>query len=163
MTVLIERLEAWAIKDSKVRAILQRSLAFDPGQFPRAYPFVEPFLQGESNWSRDMHYLVAGLWAAHWREDCSKQKISIARACAEYGYARDSASTEGRFIAVIDADSDQLPHRIRQLVALLKEYPIDFAALLKDLMNWNGEKKTIQNAWAREFYRVSYADKQEKI
>ena len=70
MRRFIEWLEGLNQKDTKVRAVLRRSLAFDPGAFPPAYPYVEPFVRNERDeWKREMHYLVAGLWAANWREE----------------------------------------------------------------------------------------------
>lgn len=162
MSEFIERLEEWSSRDSKVRAVLRRSLTFDLGKFPSAYPYVEIFLNSEENsWKREMYYLVAGLWAAHRELDKSRGKISIAQACAEYLNSTKSSSFEKRFIAVIDADSDQLPHRLRYLVAILKDYPIDFSVLLKDLLYWNSKQKHTQMRWAREFYMSSYSAKQE--
>lgn len=141
-------------KDTKVRAVLRRSLAFDPGTFPPAYPYVEPFVRDQDNFlRREMLYLVAGLWAAHWREGRTGGPMSIGKACAAYQTASNSTSTERRFIALLDADRDQLPHRLRQMVALLKEQPIDFDALLTGLLYWNDDQKRTQNAWARDFYR----------
>lgn len=158
MTEFIERLEEWASKDTKVRAVLRRSLAFAPGQFPPAYPYVEPFLQqkepDENTWRRKMYYLIAGLWATYGKRDRlqTSETKSIAIACAEY--VPSSKSVERRFIAVIDADDDQLPHRLRYLVALLKSELIDFAALLIDVLNWRSGQKRTQNKWARDFYRA---------
>ena len=63
------------------------------------------------------------------------------------------SSTEKRFVTLLDADSDQLPHRLRQVIALLKDQPIDFGALLTMLIYWNDDEKRTQNAWARDFYR----------
>lgn len=157
MTGFIARLEDWAINNTKMKAVLRRSLAFGPGMDPSSYRYVEPFLKSdESTWHRQMYYLVAGLWAFHWRLNRSKTKISIAKACANYMRRTGSGSTEQRFISVIDADTSQLPYRLRQLVALLKEEPIDFVELLKDLLRWNNEDKIIQNKWARNFYRSSF-------
>ena len=99
-----------------------------------------------------MHYLVAGLWAAHWREG-GGTSVTIGRACAAHQRTSDSSSTERRFINLLDADPDQLPHRLRQMTALLKEHAIDFNALLKGLLYWNSDRKGTQNAWARDFYR----------
>ncbi|MCA9826702.1 MAG: type I-E CRISPR-associated protein Cse2/CasB, partial [Dehalococcoidia bacterium] len=65
-----------------------------------------------------------------------------------------ASSTERRFIALLDADPEQLPHRLRQMIALLKEQAIDFDALLDDLLRWRDERKRTQNAWARDFYRA---------
>jgi len=66
---------------------------------------------------------------------------------------KGSTSTERRFITLLDADPDQLPHRLRQMVALLKDYNLDLEALLKGLLYWNNDQKRTQNQWARDFYR----------
>lgn len=154
MSGFIERLEGLSEKDTRVRAVLRRSLAFDPGQFVPACPYVEPFVKDEdSSWRREMLYLVAGLWAVQWREGQTGQRISLGKACAAYQMASGSTSTERRFIALLDADRDQLPHRLRQMIALLKEQPIDFDGLLTGLLYWNDDQKRTQNAWARDFYR----------
>jgi len=154
MSGFIEWLESLNEKDTKVRAVLRRSLAFDPGAFVPAYPYVEPFLKGEDNpWRREIFYLVAGLWAAHWREGRNGTPLPIGKACAAYQAASGSSSTERRFINLLDADRDQLSHRLRQIVALLKEQVIDFDALLKGLLYWNDDQKRTQNGWARDFYR----------
>ncbi len=171
MNELIAWLEQLNEADSKVRAVLRRSLAFDPGQHIPAFPYVEPFLKGEeSGWRRDMHYLVAALWAAHWREGQSQTKIKLAGAVGLHDKERRDklsvaerskpTSTERRFITLLDADEEQLPHRLRQMVALLKEQPIDFQALLDDLKRWNSDTKRIQNTWAHDFYRSLNASSQ---
>jgi CRISPR system Cascade subunit CasB len=164
MSGFIEWLEGRNEKDTRVRAVLRRSLAFDPGQYVDAYPYVEPFVKNDDNsWRWEMHYLVAGLWAMHWREDRSGTPMSIGRACAVFDSEKRKAmskddrqklsSTEKRFVTFLDADRDQLPHRLRQVIALLKDQPIDFGALLTGLIYWNDDQKRTQNAWARDFYR----------
>lgn len=154
MSGFIEWLEGLNEKDTKVRAVLRRSLAFDPGRFPPAYPYVEPFVKDEDNsWKREMLYLVAGLWAAHWREARLGIPMPIGKACAAHRAASGSTSTERRFITLLDSDRDQLPHRLRQMIALLRDQAIDFDALLKGLLYWNDDQKRTQNAWARDFYR----------
>ncbi|MGH9427312.1 MAG: type I-E CRISPR-associated protein Cse2/CasB [Terriglobia bacterium] len=154
MSRFIEWLEGLNEKDSRVRAVLRRSLAFDPGTYVQAIPYVEPFVKDKDNsWRREMLYLVAGLWAAQWREGQTGQRMSLGKACAAYQMASGSTSTERRFINLLDADRDQLPHRLRQMIALLKEQPIDFDALLTGLLYWNDDQKRTQNAWARDFYR----------
>lgn len=154
MSGFIEWLNSASEKDTKVRAVLRRSLAFEPGKYSPAFPYVEPFVRNEENsWRRDMHYLVAGLWASHWRQGQGGQPIPLARACAEYRMESNSSSAERRFITLLDADPDQLSHRLRQMVALLKDHSIDFDALLKGLLQWRDDQKQTQNAWARDFYR----------
>jgi CRISPR system Cascade subunit CasB len=155
MSGFIEWLESISKTDTKVRAVLRRSLAFDPGTYIPAYPYVEPFIKDENkSWRREMFYLVGGLWAAHWREGQRGQPMSLGKACAAYQAATGSTSTERRFITMLDADSGQLPHRLRQMIALLKDYAIDFDDLLNGLLHWNDDQKGSQNAWARDFYRT---------
>ena len=154
MSGLIERLEELNKNNSKVRAELRRILAFDLGTYVPAYPYIERFVNKESNsWRREMHYLVAGLWATHWREGRSEPQLSIGKACWElYRERENSPSIERRFITLLDSDHDQLPHRLRQMIALIKEQTIDFDAILRGLLKWNEDKKPTQNAWARDFY-----------
>lgn len=163
MNGFIEWLEGLNEKDTKVRAVLRRSLAFDPGLYVPAYPYVEPFIKNEGNsWRREMFYLVAGLWAAHWRDGQKGQPESLGKACAVYQVTSGSTSTESRFIALLDADADQLPHRLRQMIALLKEQTIDFDDLLTRLLYWNDDQKRTQTGWARDFYRNLNHDKDTK-
>jgi CRISPR system Cascade subunit CasB len=154
MNGFIEWLESLNKQDSKVRAILRRSLSFEPGEFVPAFPYVEPFVKDEKNfWRRKIYYLIAAVWAEHWREGRTTATLPIGKACAAYQRESGSSSTERRFINLLDADLDQLPNRLRQIVALLKEYSIDFDALLKGLLYWNDDQKRTQNNWARDFYR----------
>lgn len=154
MSTFFEWLEDLNAKDSRVRAVLRRSLAFEAGGFASAFPYVEPFVKNEtSEWRRSMHYLAAGLWAAHWREGRLGHPLPLGKACAAYRDAKDSSSTEQRFIALLDADKDQLAHRLRQMITLLKDYPLDFNALLSGLLLWTNQRKPTQNSWARDFYR----------
>ena len=83
MSGFIKWLEGLNEKDTKVKAVLRRSLAFDPGRFAPAYPYVEPFVKDEDNsWRREMFYLVASLWAAHWRKGQKGQQMPFGKACA---------------------------------------------------------------------------------
>ena len=153
MSGFIKWLEDMNRKESRVRAVLRRSLSFPPGEHPPAFPYVEPFLKREADdWRRQMYYLVAGLWAMHWREGRVGAIRTIGVACAVHQLESKSKSTEQRFIALLDADWDQLPYRLRQMLALLKDQAINFDALLSDLIFWNSVGRVIQQRWARDFY-----------
>lgn len=154
MNKFIEWLEDMSAKDTRVRAVLRRSLAFEPGTFVPSYPYIEPFLRDEeSSFRRKAHYLVAGLWALHRGKNRPDTRLTIGKACAMHQLKSGSTSMERRFIGLLDADFDELPHRLRQMIGLLKEQAIDFNSLLQGLLNWNDEVKRTQNAWARDFYR----------
>jgi CRISPR system Cascade subunit CasB len=164
MNGFIGWLESLNEKDTKVRAVLRRSLAFDPGAYVPAYPYVEPFLNDEDNpWKRKIFYLVAGLWASHWREGQIGAAMPIGEACAIFESEKrkhlnkndrqKSSSTEKRFITLLDSDRDQLSHRLRQMVALLNDQAIDFESMINGLLYWNDDQKRTQHSWARDFYR----------
>jgi CRISPR system Cascade subunit CasB len=163
MSTFLEWLESLNQRDTRVRAVLRRSLAFAPGAFPAAFPYVESFLKEDAaNWRREVHYLVAALWAMHWKEGRADALQPIGKAAALYAMGHHTreqlgggaSSTERRFIALLDADPEQLPYRLRQMIALLKDEAIDFGALLIGLQRWQDETKRTQNAWARDFYRA---------
>ena len=63
-------------------------------------------------------------------------------------------STEQRFVALLDSDEDQLPYRLRQMIALLKDQSIEFESVLKGLVFWNSESKRTQSDWAKDFYHT---------
>lgn len=154
MTGFIEWLESQNRKDTKARAVLRQSLAFNPGTFTPAYPFVEPYVKGQDDsWQRKMHYLVAGLWASHWREGRTGAPMPIGKASFTYQATCGSTSIERRFLYLLDADADQLAHRLRQMMSLLKDQAIDLEELLKGLVCWNDERKRTQSNWACDFYR----------
>ena len=143
--------------DRKALAELRRSLAFDPGTYPRVFPYVEPFISRESE--RRGFYLLAGLFALHPDGGAGAgEKTSLGDAVAHLYAQRDrNTSIEQRFITLLDADRDQLPHRLRQMISLLKaeQIPVDWEQLLSDLLYWASERHTVQQRWARDFYRVT--------
>jgi len=153
----VERLErlkaqkAW----TPARAALRRSLAFPPGAYPKAMPYVEPFVR-EEGWEREAHYLVAALYAL--KDGEHQNGRTLARALREK--AQESDSVEKRFLALLDADRDQIAFRLRQAVGLV-EGGLDFAQLLDDLLRWFGPERRVQARWAKEFYGVSEEAKEE--
>lgn len=133
------------------RATLRRSLAFPPGSWPRAFPYVEPWVVGRRPWDRKVAYLVAGLKAT---SRANTSAWNMGEAAYRLRIATDSGSIETRFIALLDADPDQLPHRLRQMVTLMSAHDIapDWAALRRDLERWTHPDRFVQQRWARAFY-----------
>lgn len=151
------------LKDSDRGALahLKRSLCFDPGAYPRAYPYVERFVgadkHAEDPWRKAM-YLAAGLFALHQEHH---QGISFASALGRIGRSRDSASIEQRFIALLGAEPDSLPTLLRQAISLLAADGVgfDYVNLLDDLIRWLDPFKPeardqLRQRWARDFYRT---------
>ncbi len=140
------------VADRSAGACLRRSLSFPPGEWCGAFPYVEPYISGTSDEQRKMFYLAAGLWASAKERDGD---MPFGKAVRDYVKRMQSESTEKRFIALLDADADQLPLRLRHMCAPLADYPIDFALLLDGLFFWESGGKRTQLNWARDFYSVT--------
>jgi CRISPR system Cascade subunit CasB len=166
-------------QDRAAFAELRRSLSFDPGTYPPSFPPVERFVTDAKTWERKVFYLVAGLFALIERPlekhentvqddvneaplEPSTSRRSFGHAVAELYQARDQTpSIEARFIALLDADEEQLSNRLRQLVSLLHAdgVRIGWETLLKDALAWNHERRYVQQQWARDFYgRIGTSD-----
>jgi CRISPR system Cascade subunit CasB len=147
--------------DRGALAHLKRSLSFDPGAYPRAYPYVERFVGADKHADdplRRAMYLTAGLFALH---PLHSDGVSFAYAFGRIGHERDSASIEQRFIAVLGAEPDSLPTMLRQSVSLLAAdgQGCDYVGLLDDLARWLNPFKPeardrLRQCWARDFYRA---------
>lgn len=146
-------------------AQLKRSLGFDPGAYPPAYPYVERFVgpdrHADDPWRKAL-YLTAGLFAFHAKQ---QDGVSFATAFGNLWRARDSASIEQRFIALLGAEPENLPHFLRHAVSLLAAdgYGCDFVRLLDDLAHWLSpyafeQKDRLRQRWARDFYRAYDTD-----
>jgi CRISPR system Cascade subunit CasB len=86
-----------------------------------------------------------------------RERRSFGRAVAQmYRRRNQTESIEQRFVALLDADEEQLAHHLRQMVQLLKAEDgirIHWVELLTDLRRWNDDDRWVQQRWARAFYR----------
>lgn len=157
----ITHLLALKERDRGALAHLKRSLGFDPGAYPPAYPYVERFVGADRHAEdprRKALYLIAGLFALH---PIHREGTSFAIALGRAGRLRQSASVEQRFIALLGAEPESVQTLLRQSVSLLAADGIgcDFASLLDDLARWfdpwNIEARDrLRQRWARDFYRA---------
>ncbi len=134
--------------DTGALAALRRSLAFEPGTYARSFPYVEPFV-AEKGWRRKAFYLAAGLFAEHKKHQPGQ---NFPRVLAEIKRARESESLEQRFLALLDADEDQIAYRLRQNVRLASERSFDWVQFTKDLLNWFHPDRFVQVKWARDYF-----------
>ena len=142
-------------------AALRHSLAFSPGAYFPAYPFVERFVPKEAH-ARDATrlslYVVASLFALHPK----KGSLSLASGLGALMHARKSDSIEKRFISLLGADPESLPNYLRQCVSLMAAdgQALNYSPLLEDIAVWmnphvNPEwRDGIRQRWARDFYRA---------
>lgn len=155
----VEHLVALRERDPGAMATLRRSLAFEPGTYPKAFPFVERFVGADrpalDSWRLAL-YVVAGLFARHPQQG----HLSFAAAFGELMRKRESDSIEHRFIALLEADTGNVPYYLRQAVSLLasEQIGVDYVRLLNDLAVWmnpHADLDWIRQRWARDFYRLA--------
>ncbi|MCP1633769.1 type I-E CRISPR-associated protein Cse2/CasB [Kerstersia gyiorum] len=155
----IENLKALRERDAGAIAVLRHSLTFEPGAYPRAFPYVERFVGAERsarNVWRLALYAVAGLFARH----PEQQNRSFAAAFGELLRKRESPSIEKRFIALLEADADNILDYLRQAISLLAadDIGLDYVRLLDDLAVWmnpHADRDRLRQHWARDFYRAA--------
>ena len=136
--------------DRGALAKLRRSLAFEPGTHVPAFSYVEPFASEDGS-RRKAHYLAAGLFALNPRHINGGD---FGWSVRELQRQHESESTEARFLVLLDADPEQLPNRLRQMVSLVKskEVGVNWSRMLTDLLGWNHPDRYVQIRWARSFY-----------
>lgn len=164
----IGHLEVLKERDRGALATLRHSLAFEPGSYPKAFPHVERFA-GSAAHERDSRrlalYAVAGLFARHPRHESSR---SFAAAFGEVLRRKSkpndpNKSIEGRFVALLGADAENVVEYLRQAISLLasEDIGLNYARLLDDLTIWmnpvsdSARRDQKRQNWARDFYRVS--------
>lgn len=157
-------------RDRGALAALRHSLAFEPGDDPKAYPHVERFVGREwhaSDARRLALYAVAGLFAAH----PVNHSRSLPAALGQVMREKDRPSLELRFRALLEADAESLMPHLRQAVSLLAAEGMgyDHAGLLSDLglllsdradPQWRDD---IRRRWARQFYSALQAEPAEEV
>ena len=163
-------------------AELRRSLSFSSGEgrTGQSY-FLERLIYDHlpewyrGGWGNRAAFLVAGLYALVERSQ-SEPKVGEPEtetalgnpqtaAPRNLGYALgrlyraqdERPSTEKRFLALLDADEDQLANHLRHAITMLNAGEIrpDWAQLLSDVLSWNRpeSRDRTRERWARAFYR----------
>jgi len=132
-------------------ADLRRALQRPPGEDANVFRYVVPHLPGERGWTETAAFLVASLFAAHPDAGGSGDIGAAFRRLAD---KTNSESVERRFIALLNADAQDLAPHLRQAVSLLKAnaVPVDWEQLLKDLLAWDHPDGYVRRNWARGFW-----------
>lgn len=143
-------------------AALRRGLGADPGTAPSTWPYVARYLPQEvSRREEEVCYLVAVFFALyqragqvvvkpsepHWDMGATLNRVADRRRVARPGIER-------RFLALLDARFEDVPHYLRQLIVQVREaaVPIDWAQLFRDLLHWSASDLRVQRRWASRFY-----------
>lgn len=126
-------------------------LVKEPGKMVRVHRHVMEYLPEKRYDERDRwYYVTATLFGAF-----PKHRPGRSLGAAFGPLRAKSDSIEARFVALLNAHSDDLNEHLRHVVSLLKanEQPLDWFRLLDDLLQWDQPDCRVQLKWARDFYK----------
>ena len=135
-------------EDRGALADLRSGLGREPSEMARVHKYVVPFLPEKSDDGR-WYYILATLFGLY-----PKHRSSFSLGRAFQPLREKSDSMEARFVALLNAHSDDLDDHLRHAVSLLKtnEQPLDWYRLFEDLLQWDYSEGHVQLRWARDFY-----------
>lgn len=161
----LDRLPLKAKEDPTARAILaelRTGLGRKPGEAARAWRHIIPYLAEQPERSDLWFYLVGTLFPLHpVTLPESEKRRSLG---GSFGRIRGdlSKSAEARFLALLNADSADLPELLRGAISFLhaqsENVGVDWARLIRDLAAWDHPDRYVQATWAREFYHAIDSD-----
>lgn len=148
-------------QDRAALANLRRGLGKPPKTVMEMYPYLGQFLSHEPKPRYETAvFIVAALFAYYPDAPGNVRDLgdSIRR------IKNDSDSIEKRFVALLNAEAEDLPYYLRQIIGLLKskEIAVNWNLLLNHVTNWNSDKRYVQTAWARSFWGNFSSDKNKK-
>lgn len=153
----IKYLESLAGRQERAAlAHLRRGLGKPPKTAVEMYPYLGQFLSGEPDASKINHrrenavFIVAALFAYY--PDAKSNVGNLGASLRQM--KEDGDSIEKRFVALLNAEIDELPDYLRQIVGLLKsrEIAVNWQTLFEDVQFWSSENRRVQSRWARSFW-----------
>ena len=160
-------------QDRAALANLRRGLGKPPKSVMEMYPYLGQFLSSEPRPRYESAiFIVAALFAYYpdapgniGNLGTSLRELSDRDKKNRLASERVSKSLERRFVVLLNAEADDLPHYLRQIVGLLKSaekpIPINWNQLFKDIQNWNHDARFVQKKWAEKFWAYSANEKNQ--
>jgi len=131
-------------------AALRRGVGKPPGTVPETFPIMVPWTGSlKSRREADCYFLVGALFALH------PQNTTQGNMGTTFALMPDpSDSLEKRFVALLNADAEDLRNHLRHAVSLAgsKEVPVNWAQLLADLRHWDHPDRFVQRDWAEQYW-----------
>ncbi|HMO82185.1 MAG TPA: type I-E CRISPR-associated protein Cse2/CasB [Pyrinomonadaceae bacterium] len=138
-------------KDRAALAHLRRGLGRKPGEAMEMYPYVGKYLREAPNRAYERAvFLTSALFA-----DYPEAPQNAGDLGSSVRQIKDkSDSIERRFVALLDADAEDLHYYLRQMIGLLRanDVPVNWERLFKDISNWGSDSRYVQRKWARSFW-----------
>lgn len=156
-------------QDRAALAHLRSGLRQKDSRSMEMYPVIGRFLSEKPNRNYENALFIVAAFFAYYPD----AKTNAGNLGASLRQLKDdSDSIEKRFVALLNAETDELPDYLRQIVGLLKskEIPINWQQLFIDVQYWestneNSKYESVQKKWARSFWgnynKENNQDKQE--
>jgi CRISPR system Cascade subunit CasB len=139
-------------------AALRRGLGRPPGETIEMHPYVAPFTQRLSRKQEDAYYLIAALFGLYpgesWTSSKGRLYTNLGASFRWFANDSNSESVERRFVALLNAHTEDLSEHLRQTISLLKsqDIPVDWRQLLHDVINWDDDDRFVQRNWSKAFW-----------
>ncbi|MDQ3129935.1 MAG: type I-E CRISPR-associated protein Cse2/CasB [Acidobacteriota bacterium] len=132
-------------------ANLRRGLGKPPKTAMEMFPYLGQFLSHKTKANYENTVFIAAALFAYY-PDAKHAKGNLGASLREL--KENSDSIEKRFVALLNAEAEDLPYYLRQIIGLLKanEIAVNWERLFKDILNWNGDKRYVQQKWAEQFW-----------
>lgn len=156
-----------AREDRAALAALRRGLGKRPGQVAEMFPYVVPYCSQMSASRQNDYFLVAALFAIHQGLSGASDRYrnNLGASYRTLRAATDSRSIEQRFVALLNADREDLDAHLRHTISLMKAHDInvDWAQLLRDLHGWEWESRSIQRRWSQAYWGERHGTDQTAV
>ena len=134
-------------------AHLRRGLGKPPKTAMEMFPYLGQFLSHEPKpFYENAVFIIAALFAYY--PDAKHTSGNLGASLRELSDKTESKSIEKRFVALLNAEAEDLPYYLRQIIGLLKsnEVAVNWERLFKDVQNWNSDRRFVQQKWAEQFW-----------
>ena len=148
-------------QDRAALAHLRRGLGKPPKTAMEMFPYLGQFLSHETKPRyENAVFIIAALFAYY--PDAPPNVGNLGASLRQLN--DDSKSIEKRFVALLNAEAEDLPYYLRQIIGLLraKEIAVNWEQLFKDVQNWDNDKRFVQRKWAEKFWGNYNNNNQEK-
>jgi len=148
-------------QDRAALAALRRGLGKAPGEAPEMFPLVVPWIPaGFRPADEEAVYLVASLVGFH-----PARITGLNLAASWHRASLESASSEAQFVAVLNADREDLAPHLRRMIGILRAHgvPWDWAQLIRDLRRWEHPRRVVQRRWASAYWGTAHDAAPEAI
>lgn len=147
-------------QDRAALAQLRRGLGKPPKTVMEMYPYLGQFLSHETRRNyENAVFIVAALFAYY--PDAPSNAGNLGASLRQL--KDESDSIEKRFVALLNAEAEDLPYYLRQIIGLLKskEVAVNWQMLFDDVQFWNADNRRVQARWARSFWGDFYTEKNQ--